>query len=166
MEKQIYSRMLEERLIEKFKKEFLDKTGKVLRVQDYHPHGLPFPIISLHELQAICEDFLPKETKSDLKRKTRCLEWVYPRMIFCNLAYSMNYSIKTISNYIERDRTSVYNAIKTIDNLVSTNFLEVSSLYYNIIVKINRIHNEPNVSTMSELSDYAKSAVPGLLLQE
>lgn len=164
MEKQLYSRFTEERLIEKFKKEFFVKTGKNLKIQDYQQQGLPFPIISLYELQAICEEFLPEGSKGDLKRKTRYLDWVYPRMVFCSIAYNMHYSIKNISDFIERDRTSVYNAIQTVDNLVSTNFLEVSQLYYRIIDKINYTHNESTTSTMFDASDYSESAVPAALL--
>lgn len=164
MEKQLYSRITEERLIEKFKKEFFVKTGKNLKVQDYQQQGLPFPIISLYELQAICEEFLPEGSKGDLKRKTRYLDWVYPRMVFCSIAYTMQYSIKNISDFIERDRTSVYNAIQTFDNLVSTNFLEVCQLYDRIIDKINYTHNEPTTSTMHDASDYSESAVPAALL--
>lgn len=166
MEKQLYSRMLEERLIEKFKKEFLEKTGKVLRVQDYQPNGLPFPIISLHDLQSICEEFLPEGSKGGLKRKTRYLEWVYPRMIFCNIAYAMGYSIKNIAEYMELDRTTIYNAVSTVDKLMFTNYFEVTDLYKRIVNKINHTHNESTISTVSDTPDYTESTLSALLFQE
>jgi hypothetical protein len=166
MQTKTYSRMMEERLIEKFKKEFFSKTGKPLRIMDYRPEGLPFPVISLPDLQSICEEFLPEDSIVDLKRKTRRLEWVYPRMIFCNIAYAMDYSIKSIAEYLDLDRTTIYNAVSTIDTLMSTNCSEITYLYNRIVTKINHTHNESTIPTMSGTQDYTKSAVSDLLLQE
>lgn len=150
-----YSRLLEDRLIEKYKKDFFSKTGKILSVDDYQPVGLPFPIIGLYDLQRICESFLP-EDHFDLKEKTRLPNVVYPRLIFCHMAYNMSYSIKKIAEFIERDRTTVYSAIASIDNLMSTNYLEVVDLYNKIV---NQIKYESTISSVCRTPDLTEPAV-------
>lgn len=164
MQTKTYSRMTEERLIEKFKKEFFSKTGKKLCVEGYSPTDLPYPVISLYDLQSICEELLPEGNKGGLKRKTRYLDWVYPRMIFCHIAYSMDYSIKNISEFLELDRTTIYNAISTIDKLLSTNYLPVSNLFKKVVNKINESHYGTTIPTMSEISDKPESALSTALL--
>lgn len=106
MEKIIYSRLVEERLIERFKKEFYQKTGKVLKVEDYQPEGLPFPVIGMMQLETILNQFIPSTFES-IMDDTRIKEIAYPRMLFCNLAYTMGYKIRAIATYISSDSSDL-----------------------------------------------------------
>jgi hypothetical protein len=162
MDTKPYSRIMEERLIERFKKEFFQKTGKLLKVQDYEPK-LPYPIVSLHDLEYICNQFIPvgyQSIKDDFRRK----DIVYARMLFCNLAYSMGYPIKRIADHVERDRSSVYSAISTYDDLMQSNESFCTTLYRDVVNQLNNSYNESTTSAMHDASDYSESAVPAALL--
>ena len=164
MENKPYSRITEERLIEKYKKEFYMKTGKILRVDDYRPEGLPYPVVSLMELEAICAQFLP-DTHSSIKDDTRQKEVLYPRMMFASLAYTMNYPIRRISTYIERDRTTIYHAISAFDDLMSTKNPYCTEMYEKTVTQLKSTY-ESTPSAVSEPSDYAQSVISAVLLQE
>lgn len=157
-----YSRIMEERLVEKFKTEFFQKTGKLLRVHDYQPEGLPYPIISLSELEDICNQFIP-ENHYSIKDDTRIKEVLYPRMMFCSIAYTMDYPIRRIATYIERDRTTVYHAISAFDDLMSTKNPYCTDLHIKTVTQINSTY-EPTAPTLLDASDYPESAVPAVLL--
>lgn len=162
MKEQPYSRIIEERLIAKFKKEFYQKTGKLLRVENYRPENLPYPIISLNDLEYVCNLHLPERFTS-IKDDTRCFDVLYPRMIFMAIAYSMEYPIRRIASFMERDRTSVYNAVSNFDNLMQTGDPLCMDMYDCIVNQINSRY-ESTISTLSDASDYAKPAVSAVLL--
>lgn len=161
METQPYSRIMEDRMIERFKKEFFQKTGKILRVEDYQPK-IPYPVVSLHDLEFVCNYHLPLGNQS-IKDDTRKKEVVYPRMLFCNLAYSMGYPIRRIAMYVERDRSTVYSAISTYDDLMQSREPFCTELYHEVVNKLNNLYNGATIPTVSEPSDITESAVPALL---
>lgn len=156
-----YSRIMEDRLIERFKKEFFQKTGKILRVEDYEPK-VPYPVVSLHDLESVCNYHLPLDHQS-IKDDTRKKEVVYPRMLFCNLAYSMGYPIRRIAVYVERDRSTVYSAISTFDDLMESREPYCTELYHDVVNKLNNFYNGATIPTVSESSDLSESAVPPIL---
>ena len=132
MEKTYYSRILEDRLIKKYKEEFLRKTGKLLRIQDHDLSSLPYPIYSLDDLKDKINELLP-EPYVDITQLSRKKEIVYYRMFFCNIAYSMGYSLKQIGEAVQRDHSTVYHAIETIDDIMESNDVEIKKIY-NIII--------------------------------
>lgn len=161
METKPYSRIMEERMIERFKKEFFQKTGKILRIEDYQPE-IPYPIVSLHDLEYICNQYLPLDYQS-IKDDTRKKEVVYPRMLFCNLAYSMGYPIRRIALYVERDRSTVYSAISTFDDLMESREPFCRELYDYVVSKLNNFYNGATIPTLSESPDLTESAVSPVL---
>lgn len=161
METKPYSRIMEDRMIERFKKEFFQKTGKILRVQDYQPQ-VPYPVVSLPDLEYVCNYHLPLDYQS-IKEDTRKKEVLYPRMLFCNLAYSMGYPIRRIAMYVERDRSTIYSAISTYDDLMESREPFCTELYHDVVNKLNNFYNGTTIPTVSEPSDLTESAVPSLL---
>lgn len=158
MKKIIYSRLVEERLIERFKKEFYQKTGKILRVEDYQPEGLPFPVIGLMQLEAVLNDFIPNPFES-IMEETRIKEVAYPRMLFCNLAYAMGYKIRAIATYVSKDRSTVYHAIDAINNMLITREPYLVKLYENVLKSINTLYNESTLPDVCEQRSHTESAL-------
>lgn len=158
MENRIYSRLVEERLIERFKKEFYQKTGKVLRVEDYSPEGLPFPVIGLMQLETVLNDFIPPAFES-IMDETRIKEVAYPRMLFCNLAYNMGYRIRAIATYTRKDRSTIYHAIDAINDMLVTREPYVIDLYEKVINQINTLYNEPTLPDVCEQRYHTESAL-------
>lgn len=74
----------------------------------------------LDELQRVCEVAwgLPA---GGLKDRNRQINYVYARMIFAYVARELGFLLVQIGRYIERDHSSVINALKKFEPEVRTN---------------------------------------------
>jgi hypothetical protein len=126
MDSKSYALQLEKKLIEQFKQTFYDKLG-------YEPMVLTkvqidtdeyLPILSLDNLQAMFEPFLPMkyDRKLTLQSKHRYRELVELRNIYCYMARVMGYSLIMIGQSLgNRDHTTVIHNVCCFKNLMETN---------------------------------------------
>lgn len=161
MDTYAYSRILEARLIQKFQKEFFQKTGKTIKIE---LPITPYAKLSLTDLKELIDDMLPYPYTC-IRVKCRKKEIVYLRMIYCNLAYGMGYSLKQIAREVDRDHTTIYNAVQTIDDLMASRDPIVTTLF-NTAVDHLKTHpmNGTTISAVHGAPDHSESAVSPVLL--
>jgi len=119
-----YSEKVERELIENFLKAFYEKVGyypTVLTRSDLEEKMVNN--LSLEELSSYFEPHLPEVFGKRLKlsSKVRVRELVELRQMFCTIARSMNFSLKTIGNFLgKRDHTTIIHSLRTFANLMET----------------------------------------------
>jgi hypothetical protein len=118
MKKEEYSRMLENKLVEEFRRTFQEKLGYKPIIITRSTEDIPS--VSLETLDEIFEEFIPEG--EDLKSMSRKREIVDLRAIYCYFAKNMNYSLKTIGNHLgNRDHTTVIHNIDIFFSQIETN---------------------------------------------
>jgi len=127
-ESRSYQIHLEKKLIEQFRQNFFNKIG-------YYPIVLTkikvdigrneyISMMSLETLADCFTPFLPTKYEKiiPLGSKRRYREIVELRCMFCSLAKSMNYTLKSIGSILgDRDHTTAINSINTFHDLIETN---------------------------------------------
>jgi hypothetical protein len=146
-----YIEKTEKQLIESFLERFHEKMGyypTVITKNDIEQKSLH--LLSLHELELYFDPYLPivYGKKLPLSSKLRIREIVELRQMFCYIARSIGFSLKTIGQFLgNRDHTTVIHNVRTFHNLVETE--EVYKEKYNkILKKIKEDGNYYNSSIM------------------
>lgn len=156
MNQQDYASRLEKKLIDKFKEDFFEKF-------EYYPVVLTkinliteesdrTPLIPLEQLEAYFTPFLPIKYDKvvHLKQKLRIREITELRSIFCFLARNMNYSLKTIGEYLNgRDHTTVIHSVNTFKDLIETCPV-FREKYHRVLDNIKQINNITDESPIME----------------
>lgn len=146
-----YKKKMEQQLIDEFVEKFEEKIGykpTVITDKGVTPEGLI--VLTLNELEDYFTPFLPTifGKKVTLSSKDRTRSLVELRCMFCFVARSMNYTLKTIGQYLGgRDHTTVIHNIVTFRNLYETE--ETFKRKYNII--LNNIKREYEPSNLEHI---------------
>jgi hypothetical protein len=161
MEINDYAYQLEKKLVDKFKQDFYKKF-------DYYPVILTksnalveerSKLMSLEELKEYFTPFLPIRNGKTipLDKKCRIREITELRSIFCYIARTMSYSLKSIGEFLAgKDHTTVIHSIKCFNDLNETSdvFAEKYTMIKNYIKQLNTRENEsPAVEHLSEVQD-------------
>lgn len=156
-----YAYQLEKKLVDNFKEEFYKKF-------DYYPVVLTKAnalaeekkhLMSLEELKEYFTPFLPVKGGRviALDKKCRIREITELRSIFCYLARTMNYSLKTIGDFLAgKDHTTVIHSINSFNDLNETSdiFNEKYSMIVNYIKqKTTTQHESSTLEHLSEAQD-------------
>lgn len=161
MDTHVYSRILENRMIRRFQDEFFSKTGKHLQIKQT---DLPYEVLPLEELKELFDEMLP-HPYTCISEKSRKKEIVYVRMLYCNIAYGMGYSLKQIARMIDRDHSTIYNAIEVIDDLMESKEPFVTELYNTAVAHLkNHPMNGTIISAVHGAPDHSEPAVSAVLL--
>lgn len=130
----LYRKTLEERLINKFKKEFLEKIGYTPQVITLHQNNIDMPVMELHEIiysvNSVMESkFGKRKVNNKLIRITsflRVREATEYRFIYFKIARDMGYTFKEVGKALKTDKTDGYDhttviyGINTFNDLLST----------------------------------------------
>lgn len=111
------------KLINTFKRKFMELTNSVpsIKVENH----VEYNKLKLEDLENAVNQFIPAELKSrcpnviNIKVKLRNRELTDLRAIFCFLAKVNGYNNDQIANYLEKDRTTIYNSLKMYYKLIS-----------------------------------------------
>ena len=111
------------KLINTFKRKFMELTNSVpsIKVENH----VEYNKLKLEDLEIVVNQFIPAELKSkcpnviNIKVKLRNRELTDLRAIFCFLAKVNGYNNDQIANYLEKDRTTIYNSLKMYYKLIS-----------------------------------------------
>lgn len=131
----LYRKTLEEKLINKFKKEFYEKIGYMPQVIKMHQHNSEIPYMPLHDIidsvNSVMEHkFGTRRVNKKLIRITsylRIREATEYRFIYFKIARDMGYTFKEIGKVLKTDKhdgydhTTVMHGVNTFDDLLSTN---------------------------------------------
>lgn len=146
-----YAYQLEKKLVDKFKQDFYKKF-------DYYPVILTkanalveerSQLMSLEELKEYFTPFLPTRNGKTipLDKKCRIREITELRSIFCYIARTMSYSLKSIGEFLAgKDHTTVIHSIKCFNDLNETSdvFNEKYTMIVNYIKQLNTKEDEPS----------------------
>ena len=156
MNQQQYATRLEKKLIDTFKEDFFNKfeyypvvLTKINLITDESDKAV---LISLDELESYFTPFLPIKYDKvvHLKHKLRIREITELRSIFCFLARNMNYSLKTIGEYLNgRDHTTVIHSVNTFNDLIETCPV-FREKYHRVLDNIKQINNITDESPIME----------------
>lgn len=148
MESKKYAYALQEKLVSQFRQTFYEKMGYypivITEVMDHE--GAYTPIMTLQKLKKMFNLFLPVKNgkKLSLESRSRCRELVELRQIYCSIARSMKYCLKTIGETLgNRDHTTIIHNVTTFNNLYETNY-EFRHKYATIVKYIKDNH-EPSI---------------------
>ena len=149
-----YKRKLEAQLIKEFIEKFTDKIGYVpVILTDATIDDENFKILTFEELDEIFEDFLPivNNKKIRLQYKNRCHPIKFLRHIYCYIAKSMRYSLKSIGAHLGgRDHTTIIHSIRTFRDLYKTDDM-FRDIYFKIIKKIKQEHESSNMEITDKM---------------
>lgn len=146
-----YIEKTEKELIEKFLENFYKKMGyypTIITKKDLEEKLLN--LLSLEELEKYFDPYLPNVYGKILKlsTKARYREIVELRQMFCFIARSMGFSLKTIGQFLgNRDHTTVIHNIRTFHNIIETDDI-YKEKYNRISKKIKQDGNYINTSAM------------------
>jgi chromosomal replication initiation ATPase DnaA len=149
-----YKRKLEAQLIKEFVQKFTDKIGYVpVILTDATIEEEKFRILTFEELDEIFEDFLPtlNNKKIRLHYKNRSHPIKFLRHIYCYIAKSMRYSLKSIGRHLGgRDHTTVIHSIRTFRDLYQTDDM-FRDMYFKIIKKIKQEYESSNMEVIDKM---------------
>lgn len=146
-----YLEKTEKQLIEAFLDNFYKKMGyypTVVTREDLEDRSLN--LLSLEELETYFEPYLPTLHGRVLKLSTkiRIREIVELRQMFCFIARSIGFSLKTIGVFLgNRDHTTIVHSVKTFHNMMDTD-PGYRERYILIAKKIKQDGNYYNSSAM------------------
>lgn len=164
MNTKTYALMLEKKLTEEFKEKFCEKLGYypiVVTKVNTDANGNTIPVISLDSLEEVFTPFLPERNGRivPLKIHRRYREIVELRNIFCLIAKSMGYSLKTIGIHLgNRDHTTVIHNIRTCKDLLEHNS-HFQEIYKNIIKTIKDNYESSTMELTDQVQSESESAV-------
>jgi hypothetical protein len=114
----------ERRFTKEFIKTFYEKFNYYPTVIMSKKHVMDgYNLLSLNQLEQAFKPFLPKQYGKvvNLSDKARIREISELRHMFCFIARSMNFKLKTIGNYLDgRDHSTVINSLAIFKNLHET----------------------------------------------
>jgi hypothetical protein len=144
MDSKTYAAQLEAKMINEFKRKFLEKVGYVPIVLTQVQVGEKeyLPVLALDELERCFKPFLPEKfgKKLTLSCRNRYREIVELRNIFCSLARQMRYTCTTIGEHLGgRDHTTVLHNLQTFNDLIHTSDT-FRAKYLEIITYIKEKH--------------------------
>lgn len=141
-----YKKKIKQELIDEFVLKFKEKIGyKPTVITDNSMINNGVVILTLNELENYFTPFLPKVRYRDIKlgSRDRIRSLVELRCIFFFIARSMNYTLKSMGQYLGgRDHTTVIHNITTFKNLYDTD--EIFKIKYNTILKALKNDYEPS----------------------
>lgn len=146
-----YIEKTEKQLIKKFLEDFYEKMGyypTVITKDDLSKKSLN--LLSLNELEHYFDAYLPTVygKRIFLSSHLRVREIVELRQMFCFIARSIGFSLKTIGGFLgNRDHTTVIHNVRTFHNLIDTDEL-YREKYNKIANKIKEDGNYYNSSIM------------------
>ena len=166
-----YEYKLERKLINEFRDKFFETLG-------YYPivygrnniSGYRAKVLTLDELKIAFKDYLPTSYGKaiPLDSKSRRRELVEIRMIYCFIARSMKYGLKSIGESLRRDHTTVLHSLDTFANLMGTNelFRERFDMISGDIKKLLNVEDESSdMGESDKISDESEPVILSRLLQ-
>ena len=149
-----YAIKMEKKIVSNFLKEFYEKMGYyptvITKKSVNSEEGSTLNILNLEELEQYFLPYTPTffGKKTSLKDKSRKLELVMLRHIYCYVAKTMGYSLKSIGIYLgNRDHATIINSINVFKNLYETSS-SFRQKYHNIINQIKADGNYYNTPAM------------------
>lgn len=163
----LYSQKLQKKLIFEFKKKFYEKIGYypvvltnvVGNANDVDDEGDDMiPFMSLELLATYFDEFIPtiKGKKYELFSRRRFKELVKIRHMYCFIAKSMGYTLKTIGYSLKGrskkpvDHTTVIHALRTFSNMYETDpgYRNEYHTIYKKLKEKSKIYIKNELSTM------------------
>jgi hypothetical protein len=147
----LYARKLQKKLVFEFKKKFYDKIGYYPivitnrsgdAIEEDEDGNEVIPFMSLDKLIKHFEEFLPiiDGKKYSLLSKRRFKELVKIRHMYCFIAKTMGYSLKSVGYSLGKvDHTTVIHALRTFSDRYETEPIYRSE-YHTIFEKIKEKH--------------------------
>lgn len=142
-----YQKKLALSMINKFTREFTDKTG--LNINIHVPEFVRFEndsmkyLLTLPKVEQIFLECVPVELQPDmaLKCRSRKRHIVDLRTMFCSIAYRLNFTFSDIGRYIQRDHTTVIHLTRKADDLLATDE-RFASLYNSITYQMSKHYDK------------------------
>ena len=149
-----YAIRLEKKLIAEFKEKFLDKLGYEPIVMTRKKVNNDYiNIIPLYKLKKVFEPYLPfnelTQKKIPLESKSRKRELVELRHMYCIIARTMGYTLKSIAVSLNRDHTTVIHNIRSFNNLMEVlpNFQEQYNEIFNVLKQLTYVSSAVDDTT-------------------
>jgi len=158
MNKKQYEEYLSNILINRFKKEYYDKIGKIPRIiiDDKEPAIIK---MSLEKLEEILNGYLSPESiqkEYTIKTNHRKGELVDLRKMFCYIAFSyMSYSKSDIARHLGQDHTTVLTAINKFMQLYESDNT-FRNIYLNILEELNLLAYAESIQSPEERGNNAE----------
>lgn len=144
-----YQRKVALSLIDRFRREFYEKTGlrAMVHVNNFPKDSMggmsTGTVISLQQVETIFIGSLPPEIQDTfvLRTRSRKRDLVDLRSMFCSIAYRMNFTYASIGKYIGKDHTSIIHLNRKADALLDTD-PRYANMYNNIAEKMTQVYDK------------------------
>jgi hypothetical protein len=171
LEMEAYTYKMERKLINSFRNEFFEKMGYypvVYGKADISQYKLK--VLTLTQLKNLFTAHLPKYygRTIHLDSSSRIRSIVELRMIYCFIARSMKYTLKSIGGSLNKDHTTIIHNLTMFSNMMETDdlFREKYDMINDIVKKLLNEQNESsNMDESDQTSDESESIVLSRLLQ-
>lgn len=143
-----YQKKIAVNMVQKFIKEFKDKTGLKVMVHitelgNVDEENMLKSLLTLEKVEKIFLMCLPSEIANGfrLRSRSRKRDQVDIRCMFCAIAYRLNFTLSDIGRHIDRDHTTIIHLNRKADNLMDIDE-QFASLYNSIAYKMSKYYDQ------------------------